>query len=64
MLEYSIEEAEELLKKNFSSAESTLKNVEEDLNFLRQQITTMEVSILLVVKVSRGPACFFPPFLL
>ena len=46
MLEYPIDEAEVFLKKNLDSASSSLKQVEGDLNFLREQITTMEVSIL------------------
>ena len=45
MLEYTIAEAEELLRKNQSSATENLVKVNEDLNFLRNQLTTMEVSI-------------------
>lgn len=46
MLEYSIDEAESLLKKNQEAASTNLKQVEADMDFLREQITTMEVSIL------------------
>lgn len=46
MLEYSIDEAEKLLKKNQEAASTNLKQVEADMDFLREQITTMEVSIL------------------
>ena len=46
MLEYSIDEAERLLKKNQETASTNLKQVEADMDFLREQITTMEVSIL------------------
>ena len=47
MLEYSIEEAEALLSKNLNAAQKNLKEIEEDLGFLRDQYTTTEVSILL-----------------
>eukprot|EP00794_Sanderia_malayensis_P000198 gene198-812_t len=46
MLEYEIEEAAKLLTKNMETAISNLGDVETDLNFLRDQITTSEVSIL------------------
>ncbi|PVU97925.1 hypothetical protein BB561_000179 [Smittium simulii] len=45
MLEYSLEEAEKLLQSKLVSANLSLKNVNEDLDFLRDQITTMEVNI-------------------
>ncbi|QIX00660.1 hypothetical protein AMS68_006177 [Peltaster fructicola] len=44
MLSYSIPEAEELLKTKLDAAQSSLANCEEDLDFLREQITTMEVA--------------------
>ena len=44
MLEYDIEEAEKLLQKNLSTAESSLEGLADDLCFLRDQITTTEVS--------------------
>jgi prefoldin subunit 5 len=46
MVEYSCEEAIELLTKNLDAAKTNLKSVEEDLKFLKDQITTTEVSIL------------------
>lgn len=46
MLEYSIKEAEALLSKNLNTAQKNLKEIEEDLGFLRDQYTTTEVSIL------------------
>ena len=46
MLEYDINEAESLLTKNVETAKESLGEVENDLNFLRDQITTTEVSIL------------------
>ncbi|KPM40902.1 hypothetical protein AK830_g5668 [Neonectria ditissima] len=45
MLSYPIEEAEELLGQKLSTAKTSLGNCEEDLDFLREQITTMEVAI-------------------
>ena len=46
MLEYDIDEAETLLTKNIETAKGNLSEVEKDINFLRDQITTTEVSIL------------------
>lgn len=46
MLEYSFEEATDLLTSKLKTAKNSLKNTIEDLGFLRDQITTMEVSIL------------------
>lgn len=45
MVEYSYEEALALLEKNFANAEIRIKSTEEDLNFLKDQITTTEVNI-------------------
>ncbi|PQE32410.1 prefoldin subunit protein [Rutstroemia sp. NJR-2017a WRK4] len=44
MLSYPIDEAEELLSTRLSAAKQSLANCEEDLDFLREQITTMEVA--------------------
>ena len=44
MLSYKIPAAIALLKSKLESAESNLKNVIEDLEFLREQITVMEVN--------------------
>lgn len=46
MLEYSIEEAGALLSKNLNTAQKNLKDIEDDLGFLRDQYTTTDVSIL------------------
>ena len=46
MLEYPIDEAEQLLTRNLSQAQSSLKQVEEDLDHIRDQCTTLEVGIL------------------
>ncbi|PFX33687.1 prefoldin subunit 3-like [Stylophora pistillata] len=45
MLEYSIEEAGALLSKNLNTAEKNLKDIEDDLGFLRDQYTTTEVNM-------------------
>lgn len=46
MLEYDIDEAQSLLEKNLATASRNLDSLEEDLDFLRDQFTTTEVSIL------------------
>ena len=47
MLEYNLDDAEALLKKNQEAALKTCKQVEEELSFITEQTTTLEVSILL-----------------
>uniref|UniRef100_A0AAA9TXX2 Prefoldin subunit 3 n=1 Tax=Bos taurus TaxID=9913 RepID=A0AAA9TXX2_BOVIN len=44
MLEYDIDEAQALLEKNLLTATKNLDSLEEDLDFLRDQFTTTEVS--------------------
>ncbi|KAG5928773.1 hypothetical protein E4U42_008028 [Claviceps africana] len=44
MLSYPVDEAEDLLTSKLSTAHTSLLNCEEDLDFLREQITTMEVA--------------------
>lgn len=44
MLSYPVAEAEELLQGKLAAAKESLGNCEEDLDFLRQQITTLEVN--------------------
>ncbi|KAI5806135.1 Prefoldin subunit domain-containing protein [Geopyxis carbonaria] len=44
MLAYPVAEARELLEGKLSAAKESLKNAEEDLDFLRAQITTLEVN--------------------
>ncbi|ORX46284.1 Prefoldin, subunit 3 [Hesseltinella vesiculosa] len=44
MLEYKFEEAIDLLTSKLDTAQGSLKNTIEDLAFLRDQITTMEVN--------------------
>jgi len=45
MLEYSLDDAEALLNKNKSAAVKSLSQVDEDLGFLRDQTTTVEVNM-------------------
>ena len=45
MLEYSLDQAEELLTKNHNQAKLTMEQTEKDLDFLKDQITTTEVNI-------------------
>ncbi|KAJ5608912.1 Prefoldin subunit 3 [Penicillium herquei] len=44
MLAYPLDEAENMLAEKLSAAETSLANCEEDLEFLREQITTLEVA--------------------
>lgn len=55
MLEYSLDDAQALLEKNLSMANNSLNQLEEDLSFLRDQITTLEVSILCHENHENGP---------
>lgn len=52
MLEYTCEEAKDLLTSKLDTAKNSLKNTLEDLEFLRSQITTMEVSILFFLQTN------------
>ncbi|RYP52084.1 hypothetical protein DL769_010722 [Monosporascus sp. CRB-8-3] len=45
MLSYPIDEAETLLTSKLAAAKQSYENCEEDLDFLREQITTMEVAV-------------------
>ncbi|GJD11011.1 Prefoldin subunit 3 [Galdieria sulphuraria] len=45
MVEYSFEEAESLLKENLDGARDKIQQLEKDLAFLREQMTTTEVNI-------------------
>lgn len=53
MLEYDIDEAQALLEKNLATASRNLDSLEEDLDFLRDQFTTTEVSILKLWQIKR-----------
>jgi prefoldin subunit 5 len=45
MLEYTIDEADALLSKNLESANKNLAQIDIDLDYLRDQITTTEVNM-------------------
>ena len=45
MLEYPVEEAEGILQRNLDGAERNVKLVREDLDFLKDQITTLDVNM-------------------
>ena len=45
MVEYGFDEAIKLLEQNLENAMTRLKQSDEDLNFLKDQITTTEVNI-------------------
>ena len=45
MLEYGLDEAEQLLRRNADTAERNLAQVDLDLDYLRDQITTTEVNL-------------------
>ncbi|KAI8966328.1 Prefoldin, subunit 3 [Daldinia sp. FL1419] len=45
MLAYPVDEAETLLTSKLAAAKQSYANCEEDLDFLREQITTMEVAV-------------------
>ena len=44
MVEYNFEEAEKLLNDNLKNAENNLAEYDNDLDYLREQITTIEVN--------------------
>eukprot|EP00117_Sycon_ciliatum_P011310 scpid106837/ scgid12843/ Prefoldin subunit 3; Von Hippel-Lindau-binding protein 1 len=45
MVEYGFEEAIALLEKNYANANKRLEDSEEELNFLKDQVTTTEVNM-------------------
>ena len=45
MVEYTIDDALKLLNKNLSNAQLKLKSTDEDLNYIKDQITTLEVNM-------------------
>ena len=46
MLEYNLDDAQALLTKNEEAASKSLNQVEEELSYITDQTTTLEVSIL------------------
>lgn len=45
MLEYTLDDAQEMLTKNIEAAKRNVSYVEHDLNFVRDQFTTTEVTM-------------------
>lgn len=45
MLEYTLDDAQELMVKNIEAAKKNLSHVEHDLDFVRDQFTTTEVNM-------------------
>lgn len=45
MLEYSTDEAIELLRKNLTTATTSLEQVRKDIDFCKDQTTTVEVAM-------------------
>ncbi|KFM67858.1 Prefoldin subunit 3, partial [Stegodyphus mimosarum] len=45
MLEYTLQDAEALLSKNLQTASKNLSQLDDDLDFLRDQLTTTEVNM-------------------
>ncbi len=45
MVEYNFEEALKLLERNLGNAQTRIRQTEDDLNYLKDQITTTEVNI-------------------
>jgi len=52
MLLYPLQEAEDLLSSKLSSAKKSLQETGEDLEWLREQVTVMEVNFARVHNVS------------
>lgn len=66
MLSYPIPEAEELLTNKLSAAQQSLRNCEEDLDFLREQVTVRcheknALPIPLHALPARRRGSFLPP---
>jgi hypothetical protein len=57
MLAYSIPEAENLLESKLTAAQQSLDNCEEDLDFLREQITVSQHGKFPVVNISTHGNC-------
>lgn len=57
MVEYTFEEATQLLTKNLDAATSNLKQTENDIAYLRDQINTTDVNLSQVYNVSFTSRC-------
>ncbi len=58
MLSYPIAEAQTLLEENLEGASKNLEACEEDLDFLREQITVRLVTLFGFIFVLIIPGCF------
>ena len=45
MVEYNFKEALEILERNLSNAQTRLASTDDDINYLKDQITTTEVNM-------------------
>lgn len=61
MLMYPLQEAVDLLTSKLNAAKKSMEETVEDLEFLREQATVMEVNFARVHNV-RGADSLFPPF--
>lgn len=59
MLEYNLDDAETLLRKNQEAACKSLKQVEEELSYITEQTTTLEVSILFLFLWTLNKGLFY-----
>jgi hypothetical protein len=60
MLAYPIPEAEELLQSKLSTAKTSLSNCEEDMDFLREQITVSAGDGLILGERTKQLTDIFP----
>jgi hypothetical protein len=61
MLSYPIPEAEELLTNKLSAAQQSLSNCEEDMDFLREQVTVRTSCPFSPDSQLNTPSTFLPP---
>jgi hypothetical protein len=58
MVEYPIPEAQDMLSERLSTAQASLNTTEDNLEFIREQITTMEVNTARIFNCSCHALCF------
>lgn len=46
MLEYDLQEAEDVMKENREESKRIIKKLDKEMDFLKAQLTTLEVDIL------------------
>jgi prefoldin subunit 5 len=52
MVELTFDEADKMLRENMTNAKSNLKEIQDDLNYVKDQVTTSEVNIARVYNYS------------